>query len=271
MRSSGAQHDPIAPQGNGGDGRRGAFAGRTVLVTGGGRGIGRAITWRFADEGADVIINYLRNESEARVTAKGVEERGSRGHLVATDVGNPDAVRAMFRCFAAEGRTIDAIIHNAAIGRFKPLLRVRPSQWDMSFRTNAQALLLLAREGLNSLIQPGGCIVALSSLGSQRYVPFYGAVGITKAAVENLVRYLAVELAPRGIRVNAVSGGMIESETLTAFPQYETMCQGILDRTPAQRLGTPCDLADVVLFLCSAQSRWIYGQTVVADGGFSLL
>lgn len=271
MESSTAHSDPTVPQGSGAAGRRGQFAGKTVLVTGGGRGIGRAITWRFAEEGADVIINYVRNEAEAQVTAQGVEQRGTRGQVVAADVGDPDAVRAMFKRFAAEGRTIDAIIHNAAIGRFKPLLRVRPSQWDMSFRTNAQALLLLAREGLNSLVQPGGCIVALSSLGSQRYVPFYGVVGITKAAVENLVRYLAVELAPRGIRVNAVSGGMIESETLTAFPQYETMCQSILDRTPAQRLGTPCDLADVVLFLCSAQSRWIYGQTVIADGGFSLL
>lgn len=271
MESFAANPVPTASQGNGTDRRRGAFAGRTVLVTGGGRGIGRAITWRFAEEGADVIINYIRNEPEARLTAQGVEQRGGRGHLVAADVGNPDAVRAMFKELAAEGKTIDAIIHNAAIGRFKPLLRVRPSQWDMSFRTNAQALLLLAREGLNSLVQPGGCIVALSSLGSQRYVPFYGAVGITKAAVENLVRYLAVELAPRGIRVNAVSGGMIESATLTAFPQYETMCQSILDRTPAQRLGTPGDLADVVLFLCSAESRWIYGQTLIADGGFSLL
>jgi enoyl-[acyl-carrier protein] reductase III len=140
----------------------------------------------------------------------------------------------------------------------------------MAFRTNAQALLLLAREALGWLAEPGGRIVALSSLGSHRYVPFYGAVGISKAALENVVRYLAVELAPRGIAVNAVSGGMIEGETLRAFPQYEAIRDAVLQRTPANRLGTAEDLADVVLFLLGNRARWIYGQTLIADGGFSL-
>jgi len=247
------------------------LAGKTVLVTGGSRGIGRAITLRLAEAGAAIIVNYLRNERAALETCAEVRDRGGVADAIAADVGDPDDVKWMFEIIRARCSRLDVIIHNAAIGRFKPLLRVRPAQWDMAFRTNAHALLLLAREALGILAEPGGHIVALSSLGSHRYVPFYGAVGVSKAALENVVRYLAVELAPRGIRVNAVSGGMVDSDTMRAFPQYEVIRDAILQRTPANRLGRPEDLAEVVLFLASERSSWIYGQTLIADGGFSLL
>src|SRR6185295_13567715 len=239
--------------------------------TGASRGIGRAIAFRLADDGAEVIVNYLRNERAARETCAEIRARGGTAEEIAADVGDPDDVRRMFARIRESHSRLDIVIHNAAIGRFQPLLRVRPSQWDMSFRTNAHALLLLAREALGLLPEPGGRIVALSSLGSHRYVPFYGAVGISKAALENVVRYLAVELAPRGIAVNAVSGGMIDSDTMRGFPQYEALRDTIVQRTPANRLGTPEELADVVHFLCSERARWIYGQTLIADGGFSLV
>jgi len=247
------------------------LTGKTVLVTGGSRGIGRAIALRLVDDGADIIINYLRNERAADETCAEIRARGGRAEAIAADVGDPDDVRKMFARIRERRTPLDILVHNAAIGRFQPLLRVRPSQWDMSFRTNAHALLLLTREALGLLPEPGGRIVALSSLGSHRYVPFYGAVGISKAALENVVRYLAVELAPRGIAVNAVSGGMIDSDTLRGFPQYEVLRDTIVQRTPANRLGTPEELADVVHFLCSERARWIYGQTLIADGGFSLV
>ena len=247
------------------------LTGKTVLVTGGSRGIGRAIALRLVDDGADIIINYLRNERAADETCAEIRARGGRAEAIAADVGDPDDVRKMFARIRERRTPLDILVHNAAIGRFQPLLRVRPSQWDMSFRTNAHALLLLTREALGLLPEPGGRIVALSSLGSHRYVPFYGAVGISKAALENVVRYLAVELASRGIAVNAVSGGMIDSDTLRGFPQYEVLRDTIVQRTPANRLGTPEELADVVHFLCSERARWIYGQTLIADGGFSLV
>ncbi|HUE30420.1 MAG TPA: SDR family oxidoreductase [Verrucomicrobiae bacterium] len=246
------------------------LSGKTVLVTGGSRGIGRAIALALADQGAEVIINYLRHEEAAQETCALVRARGGAAEAVAADVGDPRDVRRLFDWIRARRSRLDILVHNAAIGRFKPLLRVRPAQWEMAFRTNAHALLLLAREALGLLAEPGGRIVALSSLGSHRYVPFYGAVGVSKAALENVVRYLAVELAPRGIAVNAVSGGMIDSETLRAFPQYEMIRDAVVQRTPANRLGTPEELADVVLFLCSERARWICGQTIIADGGFSL-
>ena len=247
------------------------LGGKTALVTGASRGIGRAIALRLADAGARLVLNYLRNEQAALETCAEIRARGGTAEAIAADVGDPEDVHRMFDRIRAGGSGLDIVVHNAAIGRFKPLLRVRPAQWDMALRTNAHALLLLAREALGLLPEPGGRIVALSSLGSHRYVPFYGAVGISKAALENVVRYLAVELAPRGIRVNAVAGGMIDSSTLRGFPQYETMRDAIVQRTPANRLGMPEDLADVVLFLCSERSSWIYGQTLIADGGFSLV
>lgn len=248
-----------------------SLTGETVLVTGGGRGIGRAIALRLAEAGAAVIVNYLRNGDAARQTCADIAARGGVAEAIAADVGAPKDVRALFEAIRARWARLDAVVHNAAIGRFQPVLAVRPLDWDLAFRTNAHALLLLAREALGLLPEPGGRIVALSSLGSGRYVPFYGAIGPSKAALESVMRGLAVELAPRGIRVNAVSAGMIESETLRQFPESDALRAAIVQRTPANRLGTPEEIADIVLFLCSAGSRWITGQTLVADGGFSLL
>jgi enoyl-[acyl-carrier protein] reductase III len=163
------------------------------------------------------------------------------------------------------------MVHSAAMGRFQPFLEVRPIDWDLAFRVNAHALLLLAREALGLLREPGGSIVALSSLGSQRYVPFYGAIGASKAALESVVRSLAVELSPRGQRVNAVSAGFVDGTTLRSFPQFEVLRDGAIQRTPGNRLGTEDEIAAVVAFLCSEASTWINGQTLIVDGGLSLL
>jgi len=247
------------------------LSGKIALITGGSRGIGRAIALRLAASGAAIIVNYLRNEAAACETCEQIGALGGRADAVAADVGDPGAVRTLFEQVGARHARLDILVHGAAMGRFQPVLGVRPIDWELAMRTNAHALLLLARQALPLLAQPGGCIVALSSLGSERYVPFYGALGPSKAALECLVRYLAVELAPRGVRVNGVSGGMIEGETLRRFPEHEALRQAIVQRTPANRLGTPEEIADVVAFLCGERSSWIYGQTLIADGGFSLL
>lgn len=246
------------------------FIGQTALITGGSRGIGRAIALELADAGADVAINYWRNERAALETCAMVRARGRQAEAFAADVGDPDQVAQLFERFAAHWPRLDMLVHNAAIGRFKPLLRIRPAQWEMTLRTNAQALLLLVRAGLPLLPRPGARVVAMSSLGSQRCMPHYGAVGVSKAALETVVRYLAVELAPQGVRVNAVSGGLIDNETLRAFPEFERLRATVIERTPGKRLGTPQDLAGVVRFLCAEESRWICGQTLVVDGGLSL-
>jgi enoyl-[acyl-carrier protein] reductase III len=175
----------------------------------------------------------------------------------------------MFDSIRASGG-LDVLVHNAALGSFKPTLEVRANQWDLSMSVNARALLLCVKEAAPLMDGRAGRIVSVSSLGSRRVLPEYGAIGASKAALESLTRYLAVELAPRGITVNAVSAGLIAGETLRVHPRYEALTARAREQTPAGRIATPEDIAHVVLFLCSPLSSWIIGQTIVVDGGMSL-
>ena len=247
------------------------FQGRVALITGASRGIGRAIAGQFASEGAQIVLNYLRNEEAARETEKILKSLGSRVLTVAANVGNPKEAAELVEKAGREFGRIDILVHNAALGAFKPVSQLRINQWDLSLDVNTKALLVLAQTALPWMEKEGGSVIALSSLGSRRYLPNYGAIGISKAALEALVRYLAVELAPKRIRVNAVSGGLIDTDAARAFPDAEAFRKEVLRRTPAGRIGKPEDLAKVVAFLASDEASWIYGQTVIADGGLSLL
>ncbi len=165
---------------------------------------------------------------------------------------------------------LTALIHNAATGVIRPALEVEDKHWDWTLTANARALLSLAKAATPRM-KAGSSIVGLSSLGSQRVLENYVLVGTSKAALESLIRYLAVELAPRGIRVNAVSGGVVETGALEHFPNREQMLEMARSRTPAGRMVAPEDIADVVEFLCSPGAEMIRGQTLIVDGGFSLL
>jgi enoyl-[acyl-carrier protein] reductase III len=227
-----------------------SYQGASVLVTGGSRGIGREVALRFADEGASrVAVGYLRNDRAAEAVAGELRER------VADEV-------------AALGR-LDALVHSAATGVIRPALETEDKHWDWTLNANARALLSLARAVVPAM-QNGAAIVAISSLGSVRVLENYALVGTSKAALESVVRYLAVELAPQGIRVNAVSGGIVDTEALDHFPNREQMLHDARSRTPAGRMVEASDLADAVLFLCGPHSKMICGQTIVVDGGFSL-
>ena len=246
------------------------FEGRLALVTGGGRGIGRAIALALAAEGADVAINFLRNETAAAATAAQIEGLGRRAVLVRGHVGDEEKVNAIV-AEAAEGLGgLDIVVSNAASGVLRPAVEMEARHWDWTMNVNARSLLLLAREATPLMeARGGGGIVALSSLGSTRVLENYSVVGASKAAIESLVRYLGVELAPRGIRVNAVSGGVVETEALDSFPNREAMLASTA-RTPAGRALTPDDLARAVLFLLSADSQMVVGQTLLVDGGYAL-
>lgn len=247
------------------------FQNKVALITGASRGIGRAIAELFAREGASIVLNYLRNEEAARETEKALAALGSKVLTVPANVGNPKEAEGLVEAAGKKFGRIDILIHNAALGAFKPVSELRVNQWELSLDVNAKALLVLAQTALPWMEKEGGSVIALSSLGSKRYIPNYGAIGISKAALEALVRYLAVELAPKKIRVNAVSGGLVDTDALRAFPQSEDFKKEVLKRTPAARIGRPEDLAKVVVFLASPEAEWIYGQTVVADGGLSLI
>ena len=240
--------------------------GATVLVTGGSRGIGRAIALRFAEAGAArVAIGYLRNDKAAEQTAQELRERGAEPVLVR---GNVSSERVLAQ--VAQLPPLQALVHNAATGVIRPALEVEDKHWDWTLTANARALLSLARAAAPKM-PAGSSIVALSSLGSTRVLENYVLVGTSKAALESLVRYLAVELSARGIRVNAVSGGVVETGALEHFPNRDEMMEAAQTRTPAGRMVTPEDIAETVLFLCSPGADMIRGQTIVVDGGFSLL
>src|SRR3954462_12521146 len=217
---------------------------RAVLVTGGSRGIGKAIALRFARDGASkVAIGYLRNDRAAEETAEELRALGAEPVL---GRGNGSSERVL-REVTALG-PLDAVVHNAATGVIRPALEVEEKHWDWTMNANARALLALAQAAAPQMTR-GSSIVALSSLGSFRTLENYVLVGTSKAALEALVRYLGVELAPRGISVNAVSGGGVETDALDSFPNREEMVRISRERTPAGRMLTPDDLTAAILFL----------------------
>ncbi len=241
-----------------------------LFISGGSRGIGRAITLSQAGEHVCLFVNYLRDEEAALSVKKECEKKGARVFLLPGNVGDPETVQSIFEIVRGKTKRLDALVHNAALGVFKPVSELRVKDWDISLDVNAKAFLTLSQAALPLMKAEGGNILAVSSLGSHRYTPNYGAIGISKAALENLVRYLAVELAAHKIRVNAVSSGLVETDSLQRFPEIERMKKDFLSRTPAKRLGTPEDIARIVSFLLGPGSGWIYGQTLIADGGYSL-
>jgi enoyl-[acyl-carrier protein] reductase III len=240
--------------------------GRSVVVTGGTRGIGKAIALRLANDGASrVVLGYMRNDTAAESAAEEIRAAGAEPVLVRGNVASEKVIAEL----AAHGPYV-VVVHNAATGVIAPALETDDKHWDWTLNANARALLSLTRACAPDM-QSGSSIVAISSLGAQRVLENYVLVGTSKAALESVVRYLAVELAPRGIRVNAVSGGVVETGALEHFPNREEMLRAGRTRTPAGRLVEPDDIAGAVAFLCSSDAQMVRGHTLIVDGGFSLL
>lgn len=249
------------------------FRGKTALVTGSSRGIGKAIALELAQQGADIIINYVRNQQPAEETADAVRAMGRKALVVRANVGKMENLEKLFGCIEEEFGGLDIFISNAASGFNRPALEQRPEGWDHTMNVNARAFLFGAQLAVPLMEKRGGGkMVAVSSQGSVRVMPEYIAVGASKAALEALVRYLAVELAAKNVVVNAVSPGVVETEALQHFSLLSdpTVIHRAAQQTPAGRIATPQDIAHVAAFLCSEEASMIRGQVIVVDGGFSL-
>lgn len=245
--------------------------GKRALVTGSSRGIGRAIALSLADFNVDVAINYLRHRERAEATAREIEARGARSLVLKGNVANPGQVQRMFAAIRESWGGLDILVSNAASGVLRPATELSLHHFHWTMDINAAALLPLVQELIK--LPPDGdqTVVAVSSLGAIRAIPNYTAVGASKAALESMVRHLALELAPRGVRVNAVSAGTVDTDALTHFPNRREILNAARERTPAGRLLDPQDVANVVVFLCTEYASMIHGQTLVVDGGYSIL
>ena len=246
---------------------------QVVLITGGTRGIGKAISIRLAREKpAHILVGYCMDHRSARTTVSELEASGVSASMYALDVGKVELLSELFDHVKNKLGRLDIFISNAARTTFRPVMELNARNWQHIMDINTRAFLLgsqMAAELMRA--GGGGRIIGISSLGSGFYLPDYAGLGAAKAAMESLARYLAVELAPMNINVNVVSGGFVDTDSMRLSPDYKKLVDYVASHTPSKRIAQPEDLAGIVAFLCSPESDWIRGQTIVADGGFSLV
>lgn len=249
------------------------FERKVSLITGGSRGIGRALALTLAREGAAVVVNYVRNADLAESVVREIEGLGSRAIAVRANVEVPEEIDALFDRVEAEFGRLDHFVSNAAASSFKKIVDLKAHNLDRSFDLNVRAFVLGAQRAV-PLMRDGGRIAVLSSYGSIRAYPTYANLGSNKAAIEAFVRYMAVEFAPRGINVNAINGGLIDTESCAYF--YEKVpgmapIGSVLAKVPKGRMGSPQEVADAIAFLLGPESEYITGQTICVDGGLSVI
>lgn len=245
--------------------------GKVALVTGSSRGIGRAIALKLAKEGADVIVNYFRRREAAEQTVKEIEKLGVRSRLIKANVGAPEKIDEMFDAVRSDFGRLDIFVNNAASGLPRSILDIDTKVWEWTMDINARAFLLCAQRAARLMEGRGGKMVAISSLGSSLVLPYYAAIGVSKATLETLTRYLAIELAPQNICVNTVAASVVPTETGMLYARGGKSAEDApLPSTPAGRLVSAEDIANVVTFLCSDDAFMIRGQTIIVDGGTSL-
>ena len=275
QRAGSERRDPSPPQANANPASlspRAGFEGRIALITGGSRGIGRALALSLAARGALPVINYRVNEQAARATMEEIERLGGRGHAIRADIEQLEDLERLFDEVASRFGRLDFFVSNASASNFRSFMELKPHHLERTFNLNVRAFVIGTQRAVE-LMDAGGRVVVLSSYGAIRSFPTYANLGAAKAALEAWARYMAVELAPRGINVNAVNGGIIESDSSAYFystgrvPPLET----VLPKIPKRRMGTVQEVADCVLFLLSPAAEYVTGTTLVVDGGLTAI
>jgi enoyl-[acyl-carrier protein] reductase III len=250
-----------------------SLEGQVALVTGASRGIGRACALRLAQAGADVVVNYLSSHSAATAVGEQIQQQGRRSAVVKADVSEQDDVESMVEFIGEKFGRLDIVISNAASGGFRPLVNAKKSHFDGAMSTNVLALLHLVQAAQPLLSRSDGRarVIALSSYGSHYALPNYGLIGASKAALESLIRHLALELGNSGINFNCVLAGLVETDSTRNLPGAETLFEFTRQRSlVSSRMLTSEDVANAVLFLSSPMSDLIQGATLVVDGGLGI-
>lgn len=246
------------------------LTGKVALVTGGSRGLGRAIALKLAEAGADIVLNFVTARTAADQTAEHIARLGRRVAEVQADVSEPDDIAAMLDWINETFGRLDILVSNAAVGSFGSLIETRPEEFDLAMNTNVRGLLMLVQNALPLLAasNSNSKVIAISGVGSQLAQPHCGLMGASKAALESAVRHLALELGDRRINFNAVQSGWVDTDTTRTAPEFESLlsAQSFRQMT-GNRLLTADDVANAVLFLASPLSDLVQGQTLVVDGG----
>jgi enoyl-[acyl-carrier protein] reductase III len=245
------------------------LGGKIAFVTGASRGIGRAIAQKLAAAGCDVAIAYHNSHEEAEAVCAAIRAQGHRAWAVQADVSVPESVAEAFTAFRQQFDRLDIVVSNAALGVLRPALELTLKHWRRCMETNALALNLLAQQAV-PLMRNGGRLIGISSLGATRAIPQYAFIGASKAALESVARSLAQELGPRGIRVNTVSAGVVDTDALKYFPNRQQLLDEYARRAPAGPTLTPGDVANAVYLLCLPEAAMITGHTLVVDGGYCI-
>jgi len=251
------------------------FKGKTLFISGGTRGIGKAIVYAFAEAGADVAFTYASSVDTANEIIADVEKKyGIKSRAYKLNILEPNTYKDVFKEFDEDFDQLNFFISNAIIsgravvGGFGPFMRLKPRGLNNIWTATVDAFVVGAQEATKRIEKVGGgSIISMSSTGNLVYTPNYAGHGANKAAVEAMVKYAAAELGEKGIRVNAVSGGPIDTDALKAFPNYEEVKAEVVRRSPLSRMGVAEDLTGACKFLCSNDSSWLTGQTIVVDGG----
>jgi enoyl-[acyl-carrier protein] reductase III len=251
------------------DPRRG-FEGKVALITGASRGIGRELALRLGARGTTVAVTYKQNEQLAREVVAEIERLGAGGVAIRADLESLADIEAMFNHVQEKFGRLDFFVSNASASNFHHFTDLKPHHLERTFNLNVRAFVIGTQRAVR-LMRDGGRIVVMSSYGSIRTFPTYANLGSAKAAIEAWARYMAVELAPRGINVNAVNGGIIATDSSSYFyatgrvPPLDT----VLPKIPKKRMGTAEEVAECCLFLLSPGAEYVTGTTLVVDGGLT--
>jgi enoyl-[acyl-carrier protein] reductase III len=243
---------------------------QVAFITGGARGIGRAIAKRLAQAGASIAVNYYNSVEEAEKLCQELRDSGVEAISIHGSVADPNSIKEMIQTIESTFGKLDILVSNAASGVLKPIMEMGVKHWRWCMETNALALPLLLKEAIH-LMKPGARVFALTSLGSERAIPDYGFIGASKAALESLVRSLSLELAPKGISLNTISAGAVDTDALKYFPEHDRLIDEAKQRSLVGRIVEPEDVANVVYLLTLPEAEMIRGQTIYVDAGYNII